>query len=524
MSQDTQYAVGSGTDQAAFADIIPQFSDYLSGAGRSHAQILRYQGPAEHFLAWLKLSRIPLETVEDAALHRFMTHECTCPVPPFKFNRLHNREVPHFVAGLRSFVQFLEETGRITTPAEIDDNLRLLKTFLEQRQAEGYSANSIRLCRDECRHFLFWLHHCRISLGDIDESVLDRFRRHDCNCARPGVFFGYRRHSGAAARVPYRARAFVGFLAERGLAPKMLPSGTEPDDGLDDYREWLRQHRGAGDEAIRNHIYSLSRILPDLGDNPRQYDAELIRSVLLHQLRGVSPAYAKNLVGALRMYIRFLASKGECPAELVEAIPTVPHWRLSTLPKYISPDDMERVIASFDTRTGKGRRDRAIVLLLGRLGLRGRDVSNLNLSDIDWKNASLRVRSKSAIEAALPLPQDVGDALLDYILNVRPRVDEEKVFLRTHAPHRPFRDGQMVSLIARDALDRAGVKPPGAGGVRVFRHSTATSLLRSGATLDVVGAVLRHRFRETTAIYAKVDTEMLLHVAQPWIGGGEACR
>ena len=82
----------------------------------------------------------------------------------------------------------------------------------------------------------------------------------------------------------------------------------------------------------------------------------------------------------------------------------------------------------------------------------------------------------------------------------------------------------MVSLIARDALDRAEVKPPGAGGVRVFRHSAATSLLRSGATLDVVGAVLRHRFRETTAIYAKVDTEMLLHVAQPWIGGDEACR
>ena len=524
MSQDTQCAAGSGTDRAAFADIIPQFSAYLSGAGRSRAKILGYLGPAEHFLAWLELSRIPLETVEDAALRRFLTHECACPVPPFEFDRLHNREAPHFVSGLRTFVQFLEETGRIATPGEIDDNLLLLETFLEQRRAEGHSASSIRHYRDECRHFLFWLHHCRISLADIDEPVLDRFRRHDCNCPRPGVFSGFRRHSGAAARVPYRTRAFVGFLAERGLAPEMLPSRTEPDDGLDDYRAWLRQHRGAGDEAIRNHIYNLSRVLPDLGDNPRGYDAKVIRNALLHRLKDVSPAYAQNLAGAVRMYVRYLASKGECPAEAVEAIPTVPHWRLSTLPKYISPDDMERVIESCDTTTGKGRRDRAIVLLLGRLGLRARDVSNLNLSDIDWKNASLRVRSKSAIEAALPLPQDVGDALLDYILTARPRVDEEKVFLRTRAPHRPFRDGQMVSLIARDALDRAGVKPAGAGGVRVFRHSTATSLLRSGATLDVVGAVLRHRFRETTAIYAKVDTEMLLRVAQPWIGGGEACR
>ena len=524
MSQDTHYTVSSGTDQAPFTGIIPRFSAYLSEVGRGHAKILRYLGPAEHFLAWLKLSRISLDTVDDDILHRFLEHECTCPVPPFKFNRLHNREVPHFVSGLRTFVQFLEETSRITTPGEIDDNLGLLNTFLEQRQAEGHSASSIRHCRDGSRHFLFWLHHCRMHLEDIDESVLDRFSGHDCNCARPGVFRGHRKHGGAAVRVDYANRAFIKFLTERGLVPKMLPSRTEPNDGLDDYREWLRQHRGTGDEAIRNHIYNLSRVLPNLGNDPCGYDAEAIRSALLHHLKDVSPAYAKNLVGAVRMYIRYLASKGECPAELVEAIPTVPHWRLSTLPKYISPDDMERVIESFDTTTGKGRRDRTIVLLLGRLGLRARDVSNLNLSDIDWKNASLRVRSKSAIEAALPLPQDVGDALLDYILTARPRIDEEKVFLRTRAPHRPFRDGQMVSLIARDALDRAGVKPPGAGGVRVFRHSTATNLLRSGATLDVVGAVLRHRFHETTAIYAKVDTEMLLHVAQPWIGGGESCR
>ena len=524
MSHDAKGNITSGTGQDPFAPIIPQFSAYLSRTGCSRAQILRNMGPAEHFLAWLKLSGISLDTVDDDILHRFLVHDCRCPVPPFKYNRLHNREMPHFASGLRTFVQYLEDVGRITTPGEIDENLRLLNVFLQQREAEGFSTSSIKHCREGSRHFLFWLHHCRMRLEDIDESVLTRFSRHDCNCARPGVFFGYKKHPSAVVRVPYETRAFIRFLAERGLSPKMVPSREKLDDGLDGYRDWLRQHRGIGEEAIRAHIFNLSRVLANLGDNPRQYDAELIRSVLLRQLRGVSPAYAKNLVGAVRMYIRFLASKGECPAELVEAVPTVPHWRLATLPKYISPDDMERVIASFDTTTGKGKRDRAVALLLGRLGLRGRDVSNLNLSDIDWKNASLRVRSKSAIEAALPLPQDVGGALLDYILNARPRVDEEKVFLRTYAPHRPFRDGQMVTLIARAALNRAGVKPPGAGGVRVFRHSAATSLLRSGATLDVVGAVLRHRFRETTAIYAKVDTEMLLHVAQPWIGGGESCR
>ena len=524
MTKDTQRTVGSGSGQDLFAAIIEEFSAYLSRGERKLAQVLRYLGPAEHFLVWLKLSGVPIDVVDDEVLHRFLAHGCTCPVPPFKFNRLHDREVPHFVSGLRAFVQFLEETGRICTPGEIDDNLRLLNSFLEQRQEQGYSRSAMHGVRNGCRHFLFWLHHCRIPLAVIDESVLDRFSRHDCNCARPGIFLGYRKYAAGVVHMPYGIAKFIRFLAERGLVPKMLPAEKTFSDGLDDYREWLRQHRSIGDEAIRKHIYSLLRVLPDLGDNPRGYDARLIRNALLQRLEGVSPAYAKHLVGAVRMYLRYLASKGLCPAEAVEAIPTMPHRRLAVLPKYISPEDMERVIESCDTTTGMGRRERAIVLLLGRIGLRAVDVSNLNLSDIDWNNASLRVRSKSTIEAALPLPQDVGDALLDYILNVRPRTDEQKVFLCTRAPHRPFRGSQMVSLIARNALDRVGVKPPGAGGARVFRHSAATGLLRSGASMDVVGAVLRHRFRDTTAIYAKVDVDMLRQVAQPWIGGGGACR
>ena len=224
------------------------------------------------------------------------------------------------------------------------------------------------------------------------------------------------------------------------------------------------------------------------------------------------------------MYIRYLASRGECSPELAEALPRVVHWRLSTLPKYISPDELERVFESFDATTGKGKRDRAIVLLLGRLGFRGPDVSNLELSDMDWNDASVNVRSKSGIEAALPLPQDVGDALPDCILTARPKVGERKVFLLTMPPHRPFKDRQPAGAIARQSLDRAGVRPPGGGGTRVLRHSAAAGMLRSGATLDAVGAVLRHRFRETAAICAKVDSSMLMEVAQPWIGGDESCR
>ena len=125
---------------------------------------------------------------------------------------------------------------------------------------------------------------------------------------------------------------------------------------------------------------------------------------------------------SLRMYLRFLTSTGSCVPGLAGAIPTVPEWSLSALPRYIPVEDIERAIASCDTTTHKGLRDRAILLLLARLALRAGDVLNLRLSDIDWDNARLRVCGKARREAALPLPQDAGDALLNYITGARPRV------------------------------------------------------------------------------------------------------
>ncbi len=520
MSRNNAPSAGSLAEPAKFAGVIPQFSDYLLGKGVDRHEVTIFRKAAEHFLAWLKQCHISLRSVDDAILHRFLEHDRTCPVPLFKCNRAHIRER----RGLRTFVQFLEETGRTTTPGEIDDNLRVLDIFLDQRRAEGYTARSVRRSRSGGRHLLFWLHHCRLRLEDLDEATLERFCGHDCLCGRPGVFGDCQRHAGGVGRLKDETRAFVRFLAARGLSPKMRPQARQRNDGLDDYRAWLRRNRGASDSTIQNQIYGLLTVLPDAG--ARRCDVKCIRDALRDRLGELAPSSARKLIGSVRMYIRYLASKGACAPELAETLPSVAHWQLSTLPKYISPDELERVLESFDATTPKGKRNRAIILLLGRLGLRGPDVSNLELSDIDWNDASVNVRSKSGIEAALPLPQDAGDALLDYILNARPKVDEGKVFLVTKPPHRPFKDGQMVGLIAREALDRAGVRPPGGGGggIRVLRHSAAVSMLRSGATLDVVGAVLRHRFRETTAIYAKVDTSMLLEVAQPWIGRGEACR
>lgn len=177
-------------------------------------------------------------------------------------------------------------------------------------------------------------------------------------------------------------------------------------------------------------------------------------------------------------------------------------------------DKIERIIDSCDSGTPSGLRDRAVLLLLARLGLRAGDVANLRLGDIDWKTGRFRVMGKGRREVWLPLPQDAGDALLTYLQRVRPAVSNDHVFLKIQAPIAPC-SASSVSHRVAEAIRRAGVEAP-AHGAHLLRHSLATRMLREGATLDAIGVLLRHEDIETTAVYSKVDVELLRQVAQPW--------
>ena len=177
------------------------------------------------------------------------------------------------------------------------------------------------------------------------------------------------------------------------------------------------------------------------------------------------------------------------------------------------------MIASCDEDLRGGLRNRAVLLLLARLGLRAGDIVNLRLEDIDWDEGTLRVLGKGRREVRLPLPQDAGDALLIYLEQARPPVTIDRVFLCLCAPYRAFTSSVVVSNIVRSALARAGISNPPSRGTNLLRHSAATSMLRAGATLDAVSTVLRHRSLDTTTHYAKVDIAMLKPIAQPWPGG-----
>ncbi len=395
--------------------------------------------------------------------------------------------------------------------------------FLESLEERGYARSTIQGAGNLCRHFIVWLHLSDIPLAASDERVRSRFLAHDCTCVHPGfldrpVRFAGSRNSRSMLRL------LAAFLADRDIipAPRVSPSRAECWEHLDAFLHWLRQHRGLRDTTIERYEGHVRMLLPALGDDPGAYDAARVRGTILDRLETASRGEVGRESRALRMYLRFLGSNDLCRPELVHAVPTIPGLRGESLPRHVGQDDIERMIATCDVATPIGVRDRAALLLLARLALRAGDVCGLSLDDIDWDRAVIRVSGKSRREAELPLPQDVGDALRDCILEGRPRSDERKVFLRCRAPRHPLtRSSISVSIVGR-AIRRAGIRGVGPASSHLFRHSAATNLLRDGASLEAVGALLRHRSPDTTAIYARVDVRMLRELVQPWPFEGEA--
>ena len=401
---------------------------------------------------------------------------------------------------------------RATRVMDAGDLASLIAEYASELEALSHTRLTVANCTDSARHFAAWLRQANVALVDIDQETIERFAQHVCRCG------GSRRCERLSRRYVSRARRFIVFLADRGLiGPLTMPAIDTTEPRVADYQQWLKRHRGVCDLTAKRHGSMVMRLLAALGRDPRTYDAGLIRRAVLAEARHCSPSHVKTMTTALRGYLRFLAAAGICPPGLERAVPLVPQWRLSSLPRYLSATDVERLIASCNLDTAHGVRDRAILLLFARLGLRVGDVRNMRLDDIDWVAGTVLVSGKGHREVRLPLPQDVGDALLAYI-DVRPIVDEERLFLRSCAPYRPFGSSSTISRVVSLALHRAGIEDPPSRGGNLLRHSAATAMLRGGATLQSVGAVLRHCSLDTTAHYAKVDLPMLQQITQPWLG------
>ena len=310
---------------------------------------------------------------------------------------------------------------------------------------------------------------------------------------------------------------FIRYLQDQEVVPQPQPSASPAERWpiLVAFRDWMLSHRGVAESSLDTYQRILVGLLEDIGDDPEAFTAQAIRNFVLDRAKPYGLSYAKLIATATRALLRYLAATGQCPAGREYAVPGFAGWQLRSVPEFLGQEDIDRIIASCE---GENRlRDKAVILLLVRLGLRASEVANIEFGHIDWENGRIAVAGKSRRASFLPLTQEVGDALIAYIERARPRAATPRLIVSGRAPIRPMIP-TTVKHIVRRALMRAGVKSHHQGS-HILRHSAATAMLRHGVSLSGVSAVLRHRSLRMTLHYAKVDFALLSEIAQPWAGG-----
>lgn len=381
-----------------------------------------------------------------------------------------------------------------------------MDAFAVSLHERGNSRTRMRSLIVGLAHLGAWLDQKGVAPLELDEAMILVFVADVRQRAAGGG-----KHRGCRAA----ARLFLAWARERGLARTLDPA-VEFRGLLGDFEAWMVRHRNVSAVTLKNYRSPLRAFMAAAGDDPTRYDAAGIRRFILAETQRAGCGYGKIAVSALRMLLRYLAIHGRSAPELVEAVPTIANWKLSALPSPLAPGQVDSIISACPT-TIAGRRDRAILVLLARLGLRSGDVLGLRLGDIDWANATVAVTGKGRRLVRMPLPQDVGDALIDWLGEDRPDRGDDHVFLRLRPPYEPLTNVGINNVVSR-AVQRAGLKEPGIGPHRL-RHSAATALLAEGVSLAGVGAVLRHQSVSTTVIYAKVDVALLQSVAGRWPTG-----
>jgi site-specific recombinase XerD len=284
---------------------------------------------------------------------------------------------------------------------------------------------------------------------------------------------------------------------------------------IEHYRDWLVAERGLATGTIRSYVPTARLFLSECSRLDLQsLTLGEVNSFVVRECRRRSTGSAKNLVKGLRSLLRYLYLEGLTDRPLAPAVPTPAGWR-DNLPRGLGADELRALLAEDGGAGPLGRRDHAIVVMLARLGLRAGEVAALGLDDVDWRAGEIAVRGKGNRIERLPLPVDVGESLVDYLREGRPRTACRALFLRTKPPVAGL-SSTAIGHVVRRACVRAGVVPVGA---HRLRHSTATQMLRRGASLDEVGQVLRDRSAQVVAVYAKIDFAQLRPLALAWPGG-----
>lgn len=394
------------------------------------------------------------------------------------------------------------------------------EAYLAELRGLSYTPSTIACHRCAVAAFVTQVDLRGVEAGDIDEAVLAELRG-----AVPELRStrGQRRRQGCIAR-------FIGYLAAAGAIDPLPPPPPPAPHSVDElsvaYGDWLRHWQGLGTTTIRQRQVVLRRFMtfrfgavPGDLNSITSEDALAFLDLPSTTTGGSAAGYR---VTPLRSFFRFLFATSRTRHDLALSVPRIGVPRSRGLSRHVSSEDVRRLVASIHDDDGRGRRNHAMLLMMARLGLRAGEVIAIRLDDINWAEADILIRGKGRQHDRMPLPADVGEAIVAYIRKGRTG-DARHLFVTSRPPHRPFSSSLVIRRALHEAFARTGLKPP-EGGIRshLLRHSLAVDMLGRGASLHEVGDVLRHRSRQTTTLYARYDIEALRSVARPWPVPGEA--
>ena len=379
-----------------------------------------------------------------------------------------------------------------------------------------YATHTCGRCLNAVAHFAHWMSTCFLPARILDEGCIDQFLRYHlprCDCL------------GGALRTPSEAHAaLVPMLeilrAEGVIARPAVPTGPIADE-LRSYDVHMRDARGLATGTRTDRLRIVERLLVGkFADRPvvvGELQTGDIRQFIADQLDALgTTSNAVTIASTLRAYLRYRATRGDAVQPLLSVIASPAHWSMALLPRGLKPEEVDRLLSSFTSALPSPCRGYAVVRLALDLGLRGIEISRLQLADIDWRQGTVTLKhTKSRRQDLLPLPTTTGRALEAYLRNERPKTSDAAVFVRRLAPHDEPIGVDAIRRIVRDAFRRAGI-PHGRG--HALRHTVACRIVNQGGSIKEVADVLRHRSLNTSMIYAKVDHGALSGVALPWPG------
>jgi site-specific recombinase XerD len=380
--------------------------------------------------------------------------------------------------------------------------------FAGELERLGYRRTPATFQLQLMAHASRWLEGEGLGATELTTMVVERFLEE-------------RRAAGYTDRITWRAMVpLLGYLRGLGVVPPALPRVAvgAVEVLLVEYRDYLAVERGLTADTIEGYALAVRPFLAGRQRAGEELDlgglsASDVMAFVVARCPAQSKGAAKMTVTSLRSLLRFLHLRGLTAGPLADSVPSTASWRLSGLPRALEPEQLQALFDSCDRGSPGGRRDYAVLVLLGRLGLRAGEVAALRIEDVDWRAGELRISGKGRRDERLPLPEDVGEAIVAYLQNGRPATAlDRSLIVRVRAPHHGLTTGGITQIVVA-AAGRAGL---GLIHSHRLRHTAATQMLRAGASLEEVGQVLRHRQVLTTAIYAKVDRDALRALARPW--------